>query len=226
MDAVLLRVPVPARWRAARVLAYAWFALTFAAVAAPCLATEPEWSLVAVRDGVEVHTRPVADSPVAEVKATITVEASPARVFAVLLDSDRFVEFVPYVVEVRTVARDSPSVWYLYQRISPPFVSDRDYTLRHESFEEPRSGRYELRWQAAGARGPPPREGVVRVNLCTGAYLVQGIDGDARTRLSYQLHTDPGGALPKWLVNASNSESVPALLQAMARRATDPQYRR
>lgn len=226
MDAVPTRVSVPARRRAARLLVYAGFALAFAAGASPCPAAEPDWSLVTVRDGVEVHARSVPGSPVAEVKATMIVEATPARVFAVLLDSDRFVEFVPYVVEVRTVARDSPSVWYVYQRISPPFVSDRDYTLRHESFEEPQSGRYELRWQAAGARGPPPREEVVRVNLCTGAYLVQGVDGGARTRLSYQLHTDPGGALPKWLVNASNSESVPALLQAMARRATDPHYHR
>ena len=226
MYAMPLRVSVLATRRAARALACAWLALAFGAGASPCPAAEPEWTLVAVRDGVEVHTRPVPDSPVAEVKATITVEAGPARVFAVLLDSDRFVEFVPYVVEVRTVARDSPSVWYLYQRISPPFVSDRDYTLRHESFEEPQSGRYELRWQAAGVRGPPPREGVVRVNLCTGAYLVQGVDGGARTRLSYQLHTDPGGVLPKWLVNASNSESVPALLQTMARRATNPNYHR
>lgn len=41
-------------------------------------------------------------------------------------------------------------------------------------------------------------------------------------RLCYQLHSDPGGALPKWLVNASSSGSVPALLRAVARRVTQP----
>ncbi|HSN04362.1 MAG TPA: START domain-containing protein [Nitrospira sp.] len=184
------------------------------------------WELVADDDGIEVFARSLADSPVREVRAITEIPTRPDRVFAVLLDSDRFIEFMPYIVEVRTVERNSPSIWYLYQRISPPLVSDRDYTLRHQSVEEPQRGRYELRWEAANERGPKVRNGVVRVEICTGAYVAESIAEGARTRLTYQLHTDPGGMLPKWLADRANIESVPALLRAVRRRAMDPNYHR
>lgn len=184
------------------------------------------WELVADDDDIKVYARSLANSPVREVRAITEISATPNRVFAVLLDSDRFVEFMPYIVEVRTVARDSSSIWYLYQRISPPLVSDRDYTLRHQSVEDPQHGRYELRWEAANERGPTARDGVVRVEICTGTYVVEGIDEGARSQLTYQLHTDPGGMLPKWLADRANIESVPALLQAVRRRAVDPNYHR
>jgi hypothetical protein len=184
------------------------------------------WKLVSDDDGIAVYSRPISNSPVKELRATTEILATPERVFAVLLDSDRFVEFMPYIVEVRTVARDSPSVWYLYQRISPPIVSERDYTLRHESVEDPQNGRYELRWEIANERGPRMRDRVVRVEICTGAYIVESIDGGARSRLTYELHTDPGGTLPKWLADRANRVSVPALLRAVRGRAVDSNYRR
>lgn len=184
------------------------------------------WKLVSDDDGIKVSSRPISNSPVKELRATTEILATPERVFAVLLDSDRFVEFMPYIVEVRTVARDSPSVWYLYQRISPPIVSERDYTLRHESVEDPQNGRYELRWEIANERGPRMRDRVVRVEICTGAYIVESIDGGARSRLTYELHTDPGGTLPKWLADRANRVSVPALLRAVRGRAVDSNYRR
>jgi hypothetical protein len=188
--------------------------------------TDEEWTLEANDKGIEVYARSRADSPVREVRATMEVSAAPNRVFAVLLDSDRFVEFMPYVVEVRTVHRDNSSIWYLYQRISPPLVSDRDYTLRHQSVEDPQQGHYELRWEIANERGPKTRDGVVRVEICTGSYLIESIDGGARSQLTYQLHTDPGGMLPKWLAERANVESVPALLRAISRRSVDPNYHR
>lgn len=187
---------------------------------------DADWALVVQRDGIQVHARTLPGSRVREVKATRQIPAPPERVFALLLDSDKFVEFMPYIVEVRTVARESATVWYLYQRISPPIVSDRDYTLRHQSVEDTQRGRYELRWEAANDRGPPPREGMVRVEICTGFYLVEAIDGGAHTRLTYQIHTDPGGSLPAWLANRANVQSVPALLDAISRRAIDPAWRR
>lgn len=207
--------------------AVVFFSLPALACLGSASALEDEgWTLVANDDGIEVYARSLPHSPVREVRATTEIPATPDRVFAVLLDSDRFVEFMPYIEEVRTVARDNSSTWYLYQRISPPLVSDRDYTLRHQRIEDPQQGRYELRWEAANERGPKTRDRVVRVEICTGSYVVAGIDGGARSQLTYQLHTDPGGMLPKWLADRANVESVPALLRAISRRVADPNYHR
>jgi START domain len=212
--------------RAVPALVYAGLALALGLAASPAMADEAGWSRVVERDGIVVDARSVPGSSVDEVRAETEIAVAPTRVFAVLLDSDHFVEFMPYIVEASTVARETSSVWYLYQRISPPFVSDRDYTLRQKSSEDPQHGRYELQWEAANSRGPAARDGVVRVENCTGAYVVQGIDSGERTRLTYRLRTDPGGSIPKWLANQANRESVPALLQAIARRSADPGWRR
>lgn len=211
---------------AARLLVFAGLTLAFGLGVSPASAEEAGWSRVSERDGIEVHARSVHGSDVKEVQATTVIDAPPARVFEVLLDWKRFVEFMPYIVEVREVARESPTLWYLYQRISPPLVNERDYTLRHQSVEDPQRGHYELRWDAANDRGPAAREGTVRIELCTGSYVVQGLDSGARTQLTYQLYTDPGGALPTWIANIANRQSVPALLQAIAHRSKDPGWRR
>lgn len=208
------------------ILACAGWVSAYGFSASAAESEDGEWPLVMKRNGIEVYARVLPGSRAKEVRATIEIDAPPGQVFALLLDSGKFVEFMPYIVEARTVARDSRSVWYLYQRISPPLVSDRDYTLRHESFEEPQQGRYELRWDVANDRGPAARDGVVRVEVCTGSYVVEGQGGDVRTRLTYQLHTDPGGSLPDWLANRANIESVPALLQAIGHRAVDPSWHR
>ena len=113
------------------------------------------WELVADDDGIKVYARSLANSPVREVRAITEISATPNRVFAVLLDSDHFVEFMPYIVEARTVARDSSSIWYLYQRISPPLVSDRDYTLEVDRRRNP-DGAVEVDLHLRNDLGPPP----------------------------------------------------------------------
>lgn len=192
----------------------------------PFAAAQEEWSLDKNSGSIEVYTRSVPGSNIKEVRATTEIDAAPEKVFAVLLDSDKFVEFMPYIVEVRTVARDSADIWYLYQRISPPLASERDYTLRHQKIVDTQHGYYELKWEAANSHGPAARNGVVRVNTCTGAYILDSLGNGTRTRLTYQLHTDPEGSLPKWIVNFANSTSVPALLQAIANRVANPSYHR
>lgn len=176
------------------------------------------WSPALDSGGVHVETRSQPGSPVAEVRASIVVAAPPERVFAVITDADRFPEFMPYVEEARTVARIDRNRWYVYQRLSPPLANDRDYTLLQESEADPQSGRYTLRWSIANDHGPPPVDGVVRVELCTGSYELERVEGG--TRLTYRLLTDPGGSLPAWLAEIANTQSVPALLQAVAARAT------
>lgn len=192
----------------------------------PLTAAQDEWSLDNNSNNIQVYTRSVPGSNIKEVKAATEINATPEKVFALLLDSDKFVEFMPYIDEARTVARESPDVWYLYQRIPPPLISERDYTLRHQKLVDTQRGHYELRWDAANDHGPTAKVGVVRVELCTGSYILDGLDGGTRTRITYQLHTDPGGSLPKWIVNFANSTSVPNLLRAIVNRVANPNYHR
>lgn len=184
-------------------------------------------SALARAAAIAVEAHDVAGTSIKEVRAELVIEAPPARVFEVLLDWKQFVQFMPYLAEVRLVdVPGSGAQWYLYQRVATGFflVADRDYTLRHRKIEDPQRGRFELHWEAANDKGPAPQAGVVRVKLCTGSYVVEGEDSGRRARLTYRLHTDPD--LPAWLANQANRLSVPALLDAIAHRSVDPSWTR
>ena len=62
--------------------------------------------------------------------ATAEVEARPEIVFDVLGDFERYPDFMPYVKESRILSREGNSEVITYARVAPPFVSERDYSLR------------------------------------------------------------------------------------------------
>jgi hypothetical protein len=43
--------------------------------------------------------------------------------------------------------------------------------------------------------------------------------GDSKsTQVTYFVHTDPGGALPAWVINIANKESAPSVVKAVRAR--------
>ena len=45
-------------------------------------------------------------------------------------------------------------------------------------------------------------KGVVRIPYLDGFWLLEKID-DNKTKVTYQVHADPGGTIPAWLANAT-----------------------
>jgi hypothetical protein len=204
--------------------------LLLVALTLPLIAAKPNpnpWEKMNEEsDGIVIFARDVPNSGIKEVKAEILIDAPPARVWKVLLDSDHFIDFMPYVEEVKTVARDSASIWYLYQRLSPPLVSRRDYTLLHESTVDEANGIYVLQWRPANQKGPPPVDGVVRIDICEGSYTLEGVESGKKTHITYWLYTDPGGSIPRWIANKANTSSLPDLLRAIRNRTANPTWKR
>jgi hypothetical protein len=66
---------------------------------------------------------------------------------------------------------------------------------------------------------------VVRVTVNEGSWLLEPLDGGARTRATYRLLTDPGGSVPGFAADLANREALPGVLQAVRRAVLDPRYR-
>ena len=187
-----------------------------AVLAAPG-AEAPPWRLVNDGDGIKVWTREVPGSAIREIKAETTAEVPPPRVWAVLDDVDNYPVFMPYVLEARNLASFEDG-HYEYQLIDPPLVSRREYTLKVSYHVDRQAGTYERRWSPANDRGPPAKEGVIRVEVNRGSWRLEPVEG-GRTRIRYYLYTDPGGAIPDWIANKANTTSVSDLLTAVRKRA-------
>lgn len=196
-------------------------ALLGAALAAP-----DGWEVLSEGSDPEVRERQRPGASTREIEVESVIDAPPERVFRVLLDFERCTEIMPYTAEVRVVAREAEGkVAHVYTVVDAPLVARRDYTLRlaDESDWRGGAGTLLLRWTPSD-RGPPPREGMVRVAVNEGFWRLEPVDGGKRTRATYRLFTDPGGSLPAWAVNMGNRRALPEVMEAVRRAAADPRY--
>ncbi len=200
-------------------------ALTFLAlnILAVPANTNP-WDEVKNADGLRVWARDVPGSNIREVKAETDVAVAPERVWEVLADIEHYTEFMPYVLEARVLAPHETG-HFEYQRIDPPLVDQRDYTLRVTRTANPALGEWRHSWVPANDRGPAAKNGVVRVTIAEGYWQLNRIDA-THTKVTYWLYTDPGGSIPAFVANKANTTSVPDLLGAVKHRALNPAWRR
>jgi hypothetical protein len=152
--------------------------------------------------------------------ATAEVEARPEIVFDVQSDFEHYPDFMPYVKESRVLSREGNSEVITYARVAPPFVSERDYLLRVRMMRGTASngGIFKIEWEAVHEMQPEV-EGVVRIKLNEGSWLATRLDGGTRTRLTYTLLTNPGGMIPDFVANMSNTIAIPELFKAVGKRS-------
>lgn len=186
--------------------------------------TPGEWKLVSTSDNVVLHRRSRSGAGHYETRAVGEIPASTKIVLAVIDDAESYPKFMPYTAECRVLREDGDSV-LTYQRISAPLVSDRDYTLRVRTTSKKveHGTSYLSRWETANALGPPEKQGVLRVKLCEGAWLLEPSGPDS-TRATYTVYTDSGGAIPAFIKNTGSQIGIRKIFAALRKQVRDPKY--
>jgi hypothetical protein len=197
-----------------------------------CIAAEASennsdgWTLDSNGSNLTLYSRPHAGSALKEFKAVGGIDAPTITVHRVLDDVDSYPSFMPYMAECRIIKRDGDNI-FTYQRLAPRIVSQRDYTLRVEQKSWP-SGpglAYLHRWQTANEVGPPPQKGVLRVSVSEGSWLLEP-DGPDKTRATYSIFSDTGGALPAFIANGAAALGIKKVFAAVRKQVQDPKYHR
>lgn len=204
-------------------------ALLGLALAALVHAEAPEgWIFVRDDEGIVVHRRPIAGSSLDELRGVGTIEAPLAAVLGVIQDREHGSEWMYRCVESTTLAREPDGSYVVYNRTRVPWpLDDRDAVVRGQRTIEPT----QVRITFAGVEHParPPIAGVVRIPLVRGHWALAPIEQGRATRVEYQVQTDPGGALPKWMANTFSSdlpyETIRGL-RAQVRRRQYPEVER
>lgn len=194
--------------------------------AEPPAEAEKTWSVGSNTKGVTIYSRTRSGSSLKEFKATGDIEAPTTAVHQVLDDVDSYPAFMPYVAECRIVKREGNST-FTYQRVSPKICSDRDYTLRIDAKSWASEGglAYLNRWQSANELSPAPKKGVLRVTLCEGSWLLEP-QRPGKTRATYSVFTDSGGALPAFIANGASEIGIRKLFAAVRKQVQNPKYSR
>lgn len=196
--------------------------------ALPASAAEGDgWKEASKSDGLVIYNRSRPGSDLKEVRAVGVIRAPSWVVKNVIDDKGRYKEFMPYTKASDVIKRE-PGIIVSYQRLDAPIISNRDYTLRirDESRRLP-DGRivYKSAWSSANHLGPKEIDGVVRVKVNEGHWILEDQGGNV-TKATYWLYTDPGGSLPAFVVNSANSTAIPDLFKAVEKAAADPRYQK
>lgn len=201
--------------------AAAIFALSAAAIAGDA----DGWKAVVKSDDLTVYERPKTGTSLQEYKAVGIIEAEPIVVKRVIDDVQEYPHFMPYVKEVRVLQEDKDSR-ITYQRLSPPMVSDRDYTVMvHFETRRLKDGGFVFcnRWHAVNEKGPAETKGVARVKITEGSWLLEPA-AKGRTQATYSIFSDSGGTLPAMIANAATQTGIPKVFASVRKQVKLPKY--
>ncbi len=180
------------------------------------------------------------DSPGGETRKVLligVVNTSPEACFVLVTDYEKFPEFMPFVqytklLETENVSPDIVKKWVFFY-LNPPMVANRFYTIElwDEKHADGRPGVFRSRWSLdkSGRRRTPEDKDIkpkvkggfkqpVETPLNDGFWLFEPLDGGTRTKVTYWVWTNPGGAIPPGIADKANAIALPKLWTAFTER--------
>jgi hypothetical protein len=169
--------------------------------APPAPAADPlaGWEKIRDEDGIVVHRKEVEGSPLVAFRGEGVIDAPIARVAIVQMDLEHAPEWIDRLVEARVLEVRSDAEYVTYSHVGAPVVvSDRDFVNRATiEFAPPDRIKFNLQ----SVDDPPgPKTSYVRGKLLHSSFELTALD-PSHTRIVCEIHADPRGSLPKWVVN-------------------------
>lgn len=157
------------------------------------------WESLGDRDGVQTYRQSVSDSDLYSFRGVTTVAAPIGKVFDVIVDRERRLEWVDRLIENRELSMAHEYDQVIYQIFDLPWpLNDRDYVYRAKAYQ-PAPGEVVVQMKSLDSPLAPPTAGV-RAVLDYSTYRLRKIS-DQATEVEVEIHTDPKGHLPAFIVN-------------------------
>ena len=185
--------------------------------AVPAARADDGWKVVRDKENFQFARRQVAFSKVDEVRGVGTFDASVDRLVAVLSDVEHYPTNMPPTLVSRRLRGGGDEAWY-YIELKPPMSARRYYCVRY-LLKHLGGGAARIEWALDNQLCPTANGGMLRMEDNAGAWTLTPIAG-GHTRVVYEAHVDPGGAIPASLVNWGTPGAINDLFAALRRAAT------
>lgn len=188
----------------------------------PSLA-QTQWKLIADKEQIRIYSSAVPESKIKAIKVDCVVDASLSQMVSLLLDVEAGTQWVYKTKSCTVVKRVSPTDLYYHSEIGLPWPLDnRDFVAHLITKQDPLTKTVTIDGPVVAGM-VPPQKNVVRVNDSKGRWVLTPTAG--KVRIEYTLHTDPGGYLPAWAVNAFAAEGPMETFKSMKQQLKLPKYR-
>ena len=163
---------------------------------------EYQWEKVKDKNSIEIFTRPVNGSRIKECLAVTMMRGRLSSVLAVFNDTASYTRWMYRCSEATLLLKKNSYERIIYSVISSPWpVADRDIVVKSSLVHDRNTGVVTVT-----INGLPDyvaiKPGRVRMRGMNGCWVLEP-RGNGWIKISYRIHSDPGGSLPDKLVNSS-----------------------
>lgn len=187
-------------------------------------ASEIQWERVKNSSGIEVYTRAVSGSAIKEFRAVTVVRGSLSSVLAMLDDTGSYPRWMYRCTDASLLAKKNIFERITYTVTSSPWpVADRDIAVKSVISQNKKT----LAVTVAISGLPeyiPAKPGKVRMTKVNGYWMLEPL-GNGQVRITYRLHSEPGGKVPDSLVNSSLVDIPYNTLYNIQRLVLQPPYK-
>ncbi len=171
------------------------------------LHADEEWQLKLEENDIQVFNRPLTDSDFREVKGTTRIKESLSTVVALLNDVDNNEKWVPRSGGATIIEAVSEVENYVRGILYAPWpFRDRDCIVHFHLVQDENTNRVTIKMTGVPDYRPEERN-YVRIPRLNGAWILEP-EENGYIKIIYRIHTDPGGNVPAWIVNAFTARTV------------------
>jgi hypothetical protein len=182
-----------------------------------------EWEEISNDDGVLVHSKEVPGSDVIAFRGEGIINAPLAKVAEIMIDTPRKLEWVAKIAGAKDVRPIGPLERIEYNHTSSGFflVRDRDFVFHAKGEVDCKNQKLTFRLKSVEEPAAPETD-KVRGSLNASEYRFTALDGGKKTHMIVEIHADPKGSVPKWLVNLFQKSWPRNTIEGIRKQAAKP----
>jgi hypothetical protein len=195
-------------------------ACLFSLLPATAFAAAGSWEFIGTIDGVKTWRKEVPGSDVLAFRGEYVANVHMGKLLDVFIDKTQRKHWVDRYDEHRTFENPNKMLEKYWIHFHLPFpVSDRDYVLQADGIADPNTRVFTCKIKSITDNRAPENGCCVRATAHGTYYRFEAVKGKEQVKMEVEVHTDPKGLLPNWLINLLQKSWPSKTLSRLAARA-------
>ena len=185
---------------------------------------QQQWVLKKDEDGIKVYISSVPNTNIKSVKAELNIDATMSQLATVMLDMKVHDQWVYNTKNTHTLTQISSSDLMYYSEVSMPWpFTNRDVVAELTITQDPTTKVMHVLVSARPFYIPANKD-KIRLEVLKITWDVTAIS-NRQLHVNYYVETDPGGAVPAWLVNMFSIKIPIETFKKLRQMVTMPAYK-
>lgn len=179
------------------------------------------WEFMYKKDGIKVFRKNIEGSPIVGFRGETIIYNQPEKVLGILMDNIYRTEWVDRLEKSEILERVSPEEYIVYQIFKLPWpLSKRDFVYRGKLTVDKEDNSVLVVMSSVDHPEAPETVGI-RAELISSRYRIRRL-GKFMTGFEVEIHSDPRGLIPSFVVNLVQKSWPYKTLMSVKRQVEKP----